>query len=51
MEEDGRIATLNMPYMGYRKIELIREIGYKWLVRICDSGLEMEVYEDDFVID
>ena len=51
MEEDGRTATLIEPYKGYRNIELIRMVGDKWLVRICGSGLETEVYEDEFELD
>lgn len=50
-QEDGRYATLNEPYLGYYNIELIRKIQYKWLVRICGSGKEIEVYEDEFTID
>ncbi len=49
--EDGRTATLIKPYKGYRNIELIRQIGNKWHVRICGSGKEIEVYEDEFQID
>ncbi|MDL2228307.1 hypothetical protein LJC25_01990 [Bacteroidales bacterium OttesenSCG-928-K03] len=44
-------ATLITPYKGYRNIELIERIGYKWLVRICGSGLEIEVYEDEFILE
>ena len=44
-------ATLITPYKGYTNIELIEKIGYKWLVRICGSGLELEVYEDEFILD
>ena len=51
MEETGLTATLFIPYMGYRNIELIRQIGCKWLVRICGSGKEIEVYEDEFQLD
>lgn len=47
----GDIATLNEPYLGYRRIELIEKCWYKWRVRICESGLEIEVYEDEFEID
>lgn len=47
----GDIATLNEPYLGYRRIELIEKRWYKWRVRICESGLEIEVYEDEFEID
>jgi len=53
MEENeiGILATLVKPYRGYRNIELIKQVGSKWLVRICGSGLEIEVYEDEFVLD
>lgn len=44
-------ATLIHPVQGYRNIELIEKIGYKWLVRICGSGTEIEVYEDEFVLE
>ncbi len=49
--EDGRTATLKEPYRGYRNIVLIEQAGYKWRVRICGSGLEIEVYEDEFELD
>lgn len=49
--EAGQTATLIVPYKGYRNIELVEQIGYKWLVRISGSGLEIEVYEDEFIID
>lgn len=49
--EDGRTATLIVPFKGYRNIQLIRKIEYKWLIRICGSGLEMPVYEDEFELD
>jgi hypothetical protein len=51
MQEDGRTATLNEPYKGYRNIELLIKVGNKWLVRICGSGKEIEVYEDEFTLD
>lgn len=44
----GDTARLNRPYRGYRAIELVERLQYTWLVRICCSGLELEVYEDDF---
>jgi hypothetical protein len=50
-EEIGILATLLVPYKEYRRIKLICQIGCKWLVRICESGLEIEVYEDEFVLD
>jgi hypothetical protein len=51
MEEIGIIAKLVRPYSGYRYVELIRRTGCKWLVRIIDSGLEIEIYEDEFVLE
>lgn len=47
----GDLATLIRPYWGYRNIELVERLQYTWLVRICESGLEIEVYEDEFTID
>ena len=49
--ETGDTAILHKPYLGHRRIELIEKYFYKWLVRLCDSGLEIEVYEDEFEID
>ena len=49
--ERGAIATLKEPYLGYRRIELIEPYGNQWLVRICESGKEITVYEDEFVLD
>lgn len=46
-----KTATLKMPYKGYRNIILIKKIGLKWLVEICGSGKQIEVYEDEFDID
>ncbi len=48
---EGKYATLNEPYRGYRNIKIIRREGCKWLVEICDSGAEIEVYEDEFTLD
>lgn len=50
-QEDGRYATLIEPYLGYYNIVLICKIEYKWLVRICGSGKEIYVYEDEFNLD
>lgn len=47
----GDIATLKAPYKGYRRIELLERLQYTWLVRICESGKEIEVYEDEFETD
>lgn len=47
----GDIATLIRPYKGYKTIELIEKQEYRWRVRILESGLELEVYEDEFTLD
>ncbi|MCO5265506.1 MAG: hypothetical protein M9948_06465 [Lentimicrobium sp.] len=44
-------ATLKYPVMGYVKIRLIVKNGYKWLAELIGADLEIEIYEDDFVID
>lgn len=49
--QPGDIATLKVPYKGYRSIELLERLQYTWLVRICESGKEIEVYEDEFETD
>lgn len=49
--QNGDIVTLNEPYKGYRRIELLEKYQYKWLVRITESGKEIEVYEDEFELD
>lgn len=40
-------ATLINPYHGYNRIELIEKIGFKWIAKICGSGKEIEVFEDE----
>ena len=45
------LATLKYPVMGYVKIRLIVKRGYKWLVELVGADLEIEVYEDDFVVE
>jgi hypothetical protein len=49
--QSGQIVTLLEPYRGYRTIELIEKNGYKWTVRIVGTGLEIEVYDDEFIIE
>lgn len=49
--QPGDIATLKVPYKGYRRIELVKRLQYTWLVRICENGKEIEVYEDEFEAD
>lgn len=36
--ERGAIATLKVPYLGYRRIELIEPYGNQWLVRIAKAA-------------
>lgn len=50
---DGREATLNEPYMGYKNIVLVAywPIMHKWEVEVCGSGKRLFVYEDEFIID
>jgi hypothetical protein len=50
MMQPGQLATLISPYLGYRIIELIEKLEYKWLVRIVCSGKEILVYDDEFTI-
>lgn len=47
----GQTATLKEPYKGYTRIRIQRRSGYKWIVEICNSGLEIEVWEDEFELD
>ena len=49
--QPGDIAPLKAPYKGYRRIELVEQLQYTWLVRICESGKEIEIYEDEFEMD
>lgn len=44
----GMVEYLKKPYRGYRAVRLIERTDLKWLVEICDSGLELECYEDEF---
>lgn len=47
---DGRIATLNEPYKGYREVQLIQywPTMYKWEVEIIGSGKRLFLYDDEF---
>lgn len=44
-------ATLKFPVMGYVRIRLIVKHGYKWIAELIGAELEIEVYEDDFILD
>ncbi len=50
-EMTGKQATLKTPYLGSRNIVLIEKSGCRWLVEICGSGKQIEVYEDEFTLD
>jgi hypothetical protein len=47
----GMTATLKTPYLGYTRIEIIKNFGFQWLVKIVDSGKEILVYGDEFILD
>jgi hypothetical protein len=43
-------ATLKFPVLGFTEIQLIIKRDYKWLAELIGAGLEIEVYETDFVL-
>ena len=45
--KEGLLVELLTPYKGYRNARLVEEVGHKWLIYICGSGLELEVYPDE----
>jgi hypothetical protein len=45
------LATLKFPVLGYIEIRLIEKLGIKWLVELIDAEMNIEVYEDDFVME
>ena len=45
----GDIVFLRRPYKGYRAVELMERLECRWLVRIVESDLELEVYEDELI--
>ena len=47
----GKHATLKTSYNGHWNVILIEKVGYKWLVELCGSGKQIEVYEDEFTLD
>jgi hypothetical protein len=46
----GMLVYLKQPYRGYRAVTLIEKCHYRWLVE-TSSGLQFEVYDDEFEID
>ncbi len=45
-------ATLKYPVLGIMRVRLlIRRECKKWLVELVGADLQIEVYEEDFVLD
>jgi len=42
------VVYLKVPYLGYRAVELVEKVEYRWRVTICGSGRELLVYDDEF---
>ena len=39
----GDIVFMKRTYKGYRAVELMERLECRWLVRIVESGLELEI--------
>jgi hypothetical protein len=50
-ELNGKQATLETPWSGYRNIVLVEKSGDKWIAEVCGSGKQIEIYEDEFTLD
>ena len=48
--EEGMTVYLKQPCRGYRAVTLIEKYQNRWLVEIAESGLQIEVYEDELEI-
>jgi len=44
------MATLKFPVLGFTEIRLIIKHDYKWLAELVGADLEIEVYENDFIL-
>lgn len=44
-------AILKFPVLGYVEILLIEKRDIKWLAELIGAGLNIEVYEDDFILE
>ena len=44
------MATLKFPVLGFTEIRLIIKHEYKWLAELVGADLEIEVYENDFIL-
>ncbi len=49
--QGGDCATLIEPYLGYTRVRLIENYDGIWLAQVCESGLELMLYEDEFELD
>jgi hypothetical protein len=47
---EGTTVYLNEPVKGYKAVTLIGQNGLKWIVE-TSSGMELEVYEDEFTVE
>ena len=47
----GMTVYLLVPFKGSRAVTLIEKTHYRWLVEICGSGYQLEVYEDEFELE
>jgi len=44
------MARLKFPVLGFTEIRLIIKHDYKWLAELVGADLEIEVYENDFIL-
>lgn len=44
-------AELIFPILGYTEIRLIEKRNLKWLAELTEAELNIEIYEDEFVIE
>lgn len=45
------LAKLIFPVLGLIDIRLIEKRDFKWLAELIDAEMNIEVYEEDFVLD
>lgn len=44
-------ARLKFPVLGYTEIRLIEKLGIKWLAKLIEADLNIEVYEEEFLLE
>jgi hypothetical protein len=44
-------AKLIFPILGYTEIRLIEKRNLKWIAELIEAELNIEVYEEEFVIE